>query len=57
MNDFQDLRLSTLFVSPSSLPYYQRNSYIHMFFQTLCTHIFNTLIFTYVCHYYAANLV
>ena len=32
--------LSTFFVSPSSIPHYQRNSYIHLFFETPRTHIF-----------------
>ena len=51
-------RLSALFVSPSSLPHYQRNSCICLFYETLCTHIHShTLILIYVCHYYAANLV
>ena len=32
-------RLSTFFVSPSSTPHCQRNSYIRLFFGTLYTHI------------------
>ena len=32
-------RLSTLFVSPSSIPHCQRNSYIQLFFETPRTHI------------------
>ena len=32
-------RFGILFVSPSSIPHCQHNSYIHLFFETPCTHL------------------
>ena len=36
---YSSIHISTLFVSPSSLPHYQRNSCVLLFYETLYTHI------------------